>query len=421
MFDFLRQLFRARDIRNKILVVALLLVVVRLFSAIPIPGADQEKLRLFFAQNQFLGLVNIFSGGALSNFSIAMLGVQPYITATIILQLLTMVFPALKLMYYESGEQGRMQFNQYARVMTVFLAMLQGFAFLNFLKSQGVIASFVPLDLLVNILLITAGSMFIMWLGELISEQQIGNGVSLIIFAGIIAGIPTALSSAISLFDASQIPPYLLFSILGFATIVGVVLINDAERKIPVNYARRVRGMKVYGGASSYLPLKVNQAGVIPIIFAISILLFPGFIAQILTISRNPALLKAAQVLQSFLNDRLLYGILYFLLVFVFTYFYTVITFEPNEISQNLQKQGGFIPGIRPGQNTAAYLGQVLNRITFPGAIFLGLIAVLPLMVQGTTGLSSLRLGGTSILIVVSVALDTIRQIRAQLLMREYE
>ncbi len=421
MFEFFRQLFRAKDLTKKILIVALLLVVVRLCAAVPIPGADQAKLKLFFAQNQFFGLVNIFSGGALSNFSVAMLGVQPYITATIILQLLTMVFPQLKLLYYEEGEQGRMKFNQYARVMTVFLAMLQGFAFLNYLKSQGVISAFTPIDLLLNIALITAGSMFIMWLGELISEQQIGNGVSLIIFAGIISGIPTAISSNIAVFDPSQIPSYLAFAAIGLITIVGVVLINDAERKIPVNYARRVRGMKVYGGVSSYLPLKVNQAGVIPIIFAISILLFPGFIAQILAVSKNQALLNIATSLQSFLNNQMLYGALYFALVFVFTYFYTVITFEPHEISQNLQQQGGFIPGIRPGQNTAAFLSQVLNRITFPGAVFLGLIAVLPLMVQGATGLSSLRLGGTSILIVVSVALDTIRQIRAQLLMREYE
>jgi len=421
MFSFVRQLFKGKDLRNKVLIVAALLIVTRLFASIPIPGADQEKLRLFFAQNQFLGLVNLFSGGALSNFSIAMLGVGPYITATIILQLLTMVFPSIKTMYYEEGEQGRQKFNQYARLMTAALAAIQGFSFLSYLKTQGVVVSLSPFDLVVNIFLITAGSMFLMWLGELITEQKIGEGVSLIIFSGIIAGLPTSLRTNILTFDPSQIPSYVIFIALALVTIVGVVLINDAERKIPVNYAKRVRGMKMYGGANTYLPIRVNQAGVIPIIFAISILLFPGMIAQVLALTKNPAVLRFAVQTQALLNNQAVYGISYFVLVFIFTYFYTMITFEPNEISKNLQKQGGFIPGIRPGQNTASYLSQVLNRITFPGAIFLGVIAVLPLIVQAITGVASLRLGGTSLLIVVSVALDTIRQIRAQLLMREYD
>lgn len=421
MFSFVRQLFKGKDLRNKVLIVAALLIVTRLFASIPIPGADQEKLRLFFAQNQFLGLVNLFSGGALSNFSIAMLGVGPYITATIILQLLTMVFPSIKTMYYEEGEQGRQKFNQYARLMTAALAAIQGFSFLSYLKTQGVVASLSPFDLVVNIFLITAGSMFLMWLGELITEQKIGEGVSLIIFSGIIAGLPTSLRTNILTFDPSQIPSYVIFIALALVTIVGVVLINDAERKIPVNYAKRVRGMKMYGGANTYLPIRVNQAGVIPIIFAISLLLFPGMIAQVLALTKNPAILQLAAQTQALLNNQAVYGISYFVLVFIFTYFYTMITFEPNEISKNLQKQGGFIPGIRPGQNTASYLSQVLNRITFPGAIFLGVIAVLPLIVQAITGVTSLRLGGTSLLIVVSVALDTLRQIRAQLLMREYD
>ncbi|OIO50505.1 MAG: preprotein translocase subunit SecY [Candidatus Brennerbacteria bacterium CG11_big_fil_rev_8_21_14_0_20_43_10] len=421
MFSFVRQLFKGKDLRNKVLIVAALLIVTRLFASIPIPGADQEKLRLFFAQNQFLGLVNLFSGGALSNFSIAMLGVGPYITATIILQLLTMVFPSIKTMYYEEGEQGRQKFNQYARLMTAALAAIQGFSFLSYLKTQGVVVSLSPFDLVVNIFLITAGSMFLMWLGELITEQKIGEGVSLIIFSGIIAGLPTSLRTNILTFDPSQIPSYVIFIALALVTIVGVVLINDAERKIPVNYAKRVRGMKMYGGANTYLPIRVNQAGVIPIIFAISILLFPGMIAQVLALTKNPAVLRFAVQTQALLNNQAVYGISYFVLVFIFTYFYTMITFEPNEISKNLQKQGGFIPGIRPGHNTASYLSQVLNRITFPGAIFLGVIAVLPLIVQAITGVASLRLGGTSLLIVVSVALDTIRQIRAQLLMREYD
>jgi len=354
MFSFVRQLFKGKDLRNKVLIVAALLIVTRLFASIPIPGADQEKLRLFFAQNQFLGLVNLFSGGALSNFSIAMLGVGPYITATIILQLLTMVFPSIKTMYYEEGEQGRQKFNQYARLMTAALAAIQGFSFLSYLKTQGVVASLSPFDLVVNIFLITAGSMFLMWLGELITEQKIGEGVSLIIFSGIIAGLPTSLRTNILTFDPSQIPSYVIFIALALVTIVGVVLINDAERKIPVNYAKRVRGMKMYGGANTYLPIRVNQAGVIPIIFAISILLFPGMIAQVLALTKNPAVLRFAVQTQALLNNQAVYGISYFVLVFIFTYFYTMITFEPNEISKNLQKQGGFIPGIRPGHNTAS-------------------------------------------------------------------
>ncbi len=417
----LTQIFRDKDLRRRILITLGLLLVFRVFASLPIPGADQERLAAFFSQSQFLGLVNVFSGGALSNFSLAMLGVGPYITATIILQLLTMIFPALKEMYYEEGEAGRAKFNQYARYLTVFLALIQGFSLLNYLKLNGVLGALSAFDIMRNIILITAGSMFLMWLGELISEQKVGNGISLLIFAGIVTDIPLSLRNNILTFDYSKLPAYLMFLVVALITLAGVVLINESERRIPVNYAKRVRGMRIYGGASSYLPLKVNQAGVIPIIFALSFLLFPGMLAQILQLSQNVTLLKIAASLQSLVNDRLFYGVSYFVLVFAFTYFYTVITFEPHEIANNLQKQGGFVPGIRPGTNTAQFLSKTLYRITFLGALFLALIAVLPLLVQGLTGITSLNLGGTSLLIVVSVALETIRQIRSQLLMREYE
>ena len=421
MFQTIAQAFKDKDLRRKILIIAALLVVSRFFAALPIPGTDPTTLKSFFAQNQYLGLVNIFSGGALANFSVAMLGIGPYITASIILQLLTMIFPAMKAMYYEEGEIGRAKFVRYTRFLTVFLAFFQGFAYLNLLKRQGVIGVLEPFDLFRNIILVTAGAIIFMWLGELISEQKIGSGSSLIIFAGIISDFPQVLRNNILTFDYSKIPSYLIFIALALVTIIGVILINESERRVPINYAKRVRGMKVFGGQNTYLPLKVNQAGVIPIIFAISILLFPGLIAQFLALSRNVFLVNAGVAIQGFFNDQLAYGISYFVFVFAFTYFYTLVTFDPSEISKNLQQQGGFIPGIRPGQNTAEFLSKILFRITFLGAIFLGIIAVLPLGVQGITGITSLTLGGTSLLIVVSVALDTVRQLRAQMLMRDYE
>lgn len=421
MWKAVTLLFKAKDLRKKILLVAGLLLLTRFFAAIPIPGTDVERLKIFFLQNQYLGLVNLFSGGALANFSVAMLGIGPYITASIILQLLTLIFPSLKEMYYEEGEAGRAKFVRYTRFLTVGLAFIQGFAFLSYLKTQGMIVTLSGLELLRNLSLITAGSVIFMWLGELISEQKIGNGSSLIIFAGIVTQIPSAIKANLVTFEPAQLPSYFIFLVLGLITIGGVVLINEAERRIPISYAKRVRGIKVYGGANTYLPLKINQAGVIPIIFAISILLFPGLLAQLLGLSKNKTLLEIALALQSFFNNQFSYGLSYFLLVFAFTYFYTLITFDPQEISKNLQQQGGFVPGIRPGQNTAEFLGKILSRITFLGAIFLGIIAILPLVVRSVTGISTLTLGGTSLLIVVSVALETVRQLRAQLLMREYE
>jgi len=276
-------------------------------------------------------------------------------------------------------------------------------------------------DLITDIVVVTAGSMFLMWLGELISEKQLGNGVSLIIFAGIVARAPEAIRQNIVTFDPSKIPAYLAFFAVALIVIAGVVIMSEGERKIPVNYAKRVRGTKVYGGVSTYLPLRVNQAGVIPIIFALSILLFPRIIGQALAASKNIWLLKISLFLQSTLANQTIYAAAYFFLVVVFTYFYTAIVFDPNEIANNLQKQGGFVPGIRPGRATGEFLMRILNRVTLVGAFFLGAIAVLPIAIQALTGITTLYLGGTSLLIVVSVALETMRQIEAQLVMREYE
>jgi preprotein translocase subunit SecY len=415
------QVFRVKDLRRKILIVLALLVVFRLLAAIPIPGADAERLRAFFNANQLFGFINLFSGGGLNNLSVAMLGVGPYITATIIMQLLTIVFPKFKQMYYEEGARGRAKFNQYSRMLTVPLAFLQAYGFLNLLVAQNVIARPDIFGLITNVLAITAGSMITLWLGELITEQKIGNGISLIILAGIVSRLPSDAQLAAASYTPQLLPTYVGFAAILLFLIAGVVYLNEGERKIPITYARRVRGMKLYGGVSSYLPLKVNQAGMIPLIFAISVLIFPQFFAQIVSVFSREAGLRVNDAVNGFLANHLLYGAIYFVLVFVFTYFYTAITFNPEEIAKNLQRGGGFVPGIRPGENTSVFFKSVVSKITFFGAVFLGLIAILPLIIQRATGVSVLNVSGTALLIVVAVALETMRQINSQLTMREYE
>jgi preprotein translocase subunit SecY len=415
-------LFKNRELRNKILFILFIFAIFRLAANIPIPGVNLENLRKFFAGNQIFGLLNIFTGGALSNLSIVMLGMGPYITSVIILQLLTMIFPQLERMYKEEGPAGRQKFNQYGRMLTVPLAALQSYAMLTLLQRQQVIETLSLGLLLTSILTITAGALFLMWLGELISEKGIGNGISLMIFAGIVARLPMSIRETLVTWDPSRIPSHLLFFVAALIIISGVVLITESRRNIPVSYAKRVRGMRMYGGVSTYLPLNINPAGVIPIIFALSILLFPGMIANFLS-GTGGILGSLAQNMGSLFQNPWFYGISYFLLVILFTYFYTAVTFDPKAVSTNLQKMGGFIPGVRPGSPTAGFLHYILNRVLFMGALFLATIAVLPSIVSGTTGVRGFTflIGGTGLLITVSVVLDTLRQINAQLQMREYE
>jgi len=416
------QIFKVKELRNKILFVLAILVISRLAANIPVPGIDISKLRSFFEGNQLFGLLNIFTGGALSHLSVAMLGLGPYITAIIIMQLLTMIFPRLEALYKEEGEAGRQRFEQYSRLLTVPLAALQAYSMIILLQNQGIIGGMTLFNLITTIIIVTAGTVFIMWLGELISEKGIGNGISILIFAGIVAGFPAAISQTLVSWDPSKIPVYLAFIIVAVVVVTGVVIITEGRRNIPVSYAKRVRGNKMYGGVSTYLPLNINPAGVIPIIFALSIMLFPGMIGSFFADSSNHFVSVVATFLKNFSQETgLSYGIIYFIMVILFTFFYTAVTFDPKSISENLQKMGGFIPGIRPGKTTADYLNFILNRVLLFGAVFLGIIAVMPYIMQSATGMKNLSIGGTSILIVVSVVLETVRQIESHLVMRDYE
>jgi len=420
MWEKTKLIFKDVDLRKKFLFLFAFLAIFRLMAAIPIPGIDAEKLKQFFASSQLFGLLNIFSGGGLENLSIVMLGVGPYITASIIMQLFTMIFPQLKEMYQEEGDAGRQKFNQYSRLLTPPLALIQGFGLLSILERQGIF-QFTMFERIASLIIVTAGSIFLMWIGELISEYSIGNGVSILIFAGIVARFPSDLRQTFLAYDPSQLPTLISFLVIALITVAAVVVISEGERPIPVYYAKRVRGMKMYGGSTTYLPLRVNQAGVIPIIFALSILLLPQMVANFFSASANIILRTVSSWIIDFLASNWYYAGAYFILVFIFTYFYTAVTFDPEAISSNLQKSGAFVPGIRPGRNTSEFLYKIVSRITFVGALFLGIIAVLPLVLQATSGITTLAVGGTALLIVVSVVLETAKQIEGQLSLRTYE
>lgn len=423
MWGTIKKIWHAKDLRNKIIFVTLMMVLFRITAYIPIPGVDSGALKQLFSQNELLGFVNVFSGGALENFSIVMLGVGPYITSSIIFQILQIVVPKLEQLSKEEGEAGQKKINAYTRWATIPLAAIQGFATINLLQSAsggGILSpGMTVFDWVVAITVVTAGSVFLMWIGELITEKNIGNGVSLIIFAGIVAALPTTLQEVFVSFDSSQIPSLLGFAFIGFLTIVGVVYVTEGQRNIPISHPRH----HAAGGKDSSLPIRVNQAGVIPIIFAIALVLAPSLVAQMTLQSGIPWIVSASQWIIDAFNNQLVYGIVYFTLVVVFSFFYTGVIFHPDRIAENLQRQGSFIPGIRPGEDTEKYVRTVSNRILLTGSLFLGFIAVLPLILQAfaSGNIENLAIGGTSLLIMVSVAIETVKQIEAQLLLRDYE
>jgi len=419
----LLQIFKITDLRNKILFVLGVFVVFRMMANIPIPGIDASRLASFFEGNQLFGLLNLFTGGALDNLSIVMLGLGPYITAVIVMQLMTMIFPPLERLYKEEGEAGKKKFNQFGRLLTIPFALVQGYGFLTLLSRQGVIDQLLPIDYVTALITVIAGTMLLMWLGELITEKGIGNGVSLLIFAGIVSAFPLNIRQLFVDWDPTKTLSIAAFFVMAVVIIASVIYVTEARRNIPVSYAKRVRGNKVYGGTSTYLPLSVNPAGVIPIIFALSLLTFPGMIASFFVGSGGFAG-NVANFFQTYLNPTSwVYIASYFLLVGAFTFFYTAVTFDPKSIATNLQKMGGFVPGVRPGGSTAGHITYILNRILLIGALFLGTVAIMPFLVQRATGVTvfTFFLGGTALLIMVTVALETIRQIRAQLQMRDYD
>ena len=409
-----------KSIRNRLLFVLAMLAVFRFLATIPVPGVDTSALSQAFSNNQFLSLFNVVSGGGLSTFSIVMLGVSPFITASIIMQLIGMMIPSMKELMQESGEAGRRVFNQYTRLLTVPIAFLQGFAFIKYLQSQGAIASLPLPILLFNIVIITAGSMLLLWIGEMITEFGVGNGTSMIILAGILAQLPPKISQFFFTFTTDQLPIVLLYLAIGLLVIAGTVYIYEAERPIKITYARQVRGIRSFGGEDTYLPLRLTQAGVIPIIFASSFLLFPQFFISLFQSSAHAWLQRVSTFFGAFLASTWWYSVVYFLLVVFFTYFYTAVTFDPQQISEDLQKNGAFIPGTRPGDATNSFIASVVTRITLVGSVYLGLIAVLPLVVKSTTGITAFAIGGTSLLITVSVIIDLIRRVDAQVAMNEY-
>jgi preprotein translocase subunit SecY len=422
VFDSLLNAFRAPDIRRRIVVVLGLLIVFRFLAAVPVPGIDRTQLEQFLAGNPLFGLLNLFSGGGLSNFSVIALGMNPYINASIIMQLMQGVVPSLQALSRE-GEYGRNKITQYTRYLSVPMAMLQAYGFLALLNANGVLTGRFDLgsfDTLTQIATLTAGSVTLMWIGELITERGIGNGISFIIFAGIVSRAPAAIGAfAVN----PNIPGLIMFAIVAILAVAVIIYIQEGQRRIPIQYASRVRGRRMYQGGQTFLPLRVNQAGVIPIIFAVSILLFPVQLASYFTASEIPIIRDIANGIVTLLNPQsLLYVVLYFLLTIGFTYFYTAFTFKPDETAEQLRKNGGFIPGIRPGRPTQEYLARVVSRITFAGALFLGVVAVLPTFVGILfPDLGAIGLGGTSLLIVVSVVVETMKQIEAQLMMRNYE
>lgn len=427
MLQAVSNAFKVPDLRKRILFTLLILVIYRFAAHVPLPGVDVEALQVVFQRSDLLGLLDMFSGGAMSNFSVMAMGVYPFITAQIVLQLLTPIIPALEALSQE-GTEGRRKINTYTHIITVPLAMLQGFGQASLLaQSTGATGpvirdfGFGPgtwLSTLSTLLTLTTGTMFAVWLGELIDEQGIGNGISIIIFGGIVTGIPQRLGQM----WVSNPWAIIVFAFITAITVVGIVFVHEGQRRIPVRYARRVRGNKVYGGQSTHIPLQVNAAGMIPLIFAVSVIMLPGVVSSYF-VNSNVEVVRSLAVTVSrlFDTDSAFYWIIYFLLVVGFTYFYTDIIFQQQDLAGTLKQQGGFIPGIRPGPRTRRYLDSVVTRITLVGALFLGTIAILPFLVRPLAGTGQMLVTSTGLLIVVGVVLDTMKQLESQLMMRHYE
>lgn len=421
MFDtFIKKVklaFSDEKIRRRILYTLGGLFLFRLLAAVPAPGVEIGNLQQFFSQNQVFGLLNVLSGGGLSGISIVMLGVGPYITASIIMQLMTVMSPKLKSMYHDEGQAGKRKFTQYSRLLTVPLGAIQSFGFLTLLQRQNAIADLAWFPMLTNVIVITAGAVLVMWIGELITEFGVGNGISLLIFAGIVARLPGAISNLAFQFTRDQLFLYAGFIVAAIAIVYGIVVVTEAKRPIPITYSKE-RGEGGNQNVSTYLPLKLNQAGVMPIIFGLSIMLFPQMIINFL--GYGPQAGGVIGVIQTIYQNDVVYAVVYFALVFAFTFFYTAITFEPESVAENLQKSGAFIPGVRPGESTRQYIAKIMSRVTFSGAVFLGAIAILPIIMEQITGLQRLAIGGTALLIVVAVLVDLIKRIDGQVAMRQY-
>lgn len=416
-----KQVWKAPDLRKKLIFTGAILFIYRMLAHIPVAGVDRSALQQLFGGSQILGLLDIFSGGTLANFSLVALGLGPYINASIIMQLFTMMFPKLEELQKE-GEYGREIINQYTRLISVPISFIQGFAMYFLLRSQGVIGDLAPLSMAALLITMTTGTILTVWLGELITEYGIGNGVSLLIFAGIVGRLPVAFGQTAATFETMSFGNLMVFAVVSLIVVAGVVFMNEASRNIVVSYAKRIKAGKQYGGQTTHLPLRVNQAGVIPIIFAVSLVLLPSMVGRFVEQIPNSQIADvASRIVLIMTPGGWAYNLVYFVLIVGFTYFYTAVVFNPEKISEDLKKYGGFIPGIRPGEATAEYLNGVLNRITFAGALFLGGIAILPSLLQGVFQISTLTMGGTGILIVVSVVLETTKSLQSQLLVRNYE
>ena len=422
LLSFFSSCWRIKDIRKKLLATLGFLVVLRFLAHIPLPGVNREVLKTIFSGNQFLGLLNIFSGGTLANFSVTALGLAPYINASIIFQLLGFMFPYFERLTHE-GEEGRRKIERYTKLATLPLAIFQSLGMYALFKNQGVIGSLSPVLLASLVASLTAGTFILIWLGNLISEYGVGNGISLLIFAGIISQLPQDFAQTIAIVSqGGSWFNFFLFLALSLAVVAGIIFVNEAVRRLSVHYARRVQGRKMYGGGVAYLPLRLNQAGVIPIIFAVSVVLLPSMLGQFLGQVQNEGIRNFAQSLAAlFAPDGFTYNFVYFLLVVAFTFFYTMIVFNPEKIAETIQKNGGFIPGVRPGKATANYLNYLSLRLTLPGAIFLGVVAILPVFTQRLTGIGTIALGGTGTLIIVSVVLETAKTLESMMEARGYE